>query len=236
MLRASDDATSGSVIAKPDRISPASSGSSHCDFCSGGAEQHQGLHVPGVRRPAVDHLGRDDRRPAGDLGDRGVLQVGQPGQLVVEQVPQPARAGLGLELLDHRRQAVVVVPALAAPGVVDRLGGEHVFPHEVPHPAGDVLGLGRQREVHARTVTAVPRTGAGRSGRDLSGGRRRPSPRTASTPERTGPSAITRPSSADRQVQAVVRGVDGQRVPALADGEQAVAERRAVARPPSSQP
>ena len=35
MLVASEDATSGSVIANADRISPASSGSSHCSFCSG---------------------------------------------------------------------------------------------------------------------------------------------------------------------------------------------------------
>ncbi len=34
MLRASDDATSGSVIAKPDLIRPSSNGSSHCCFCS----------------------------------------------------------------------------------------------------------------------------------------------------------------------------------------------------------
>jgi hypothetical protein len=34
MLRASEDATSGSVIAKPDRISPSSSGFSHRCFCS----------------------------------------------------------------------------------------------------------------------------------------------------------------------------------------------------------
>ena len=34
MLVASEDATSGSVIAKADRISPASSGSSHRFFCS----------------------------------------------------------------------------------------------------------------------------------------------------------------------------------------------------------
>lgn len=33
-LVASEEATSGSVIAKADRISPASSGSSHCFFCS----------------------------------------------------------------------------------------------------------------------------------------------------------------------------------------------------------
>ena len=35
ILVASDEATAGSVIAKPERISPASSGSSHCFFCSG---------------------------------------------------------------------------------------------------------------------------------------------------------------------------------------------------------
>jgi hypothetical protein len=35
MLRASDDATSGSVIANPERISPSSSGFSHRSFCSG---------------------------------------------------------------------------------------------------------------------------------------------------------------------------------------------------------
>ena len=35
MLRASDDAMSGSVIAKHERISPLRSGSSHCFFCSG---------------------------------------------------------------------------------------------------------------------------------------------------------------------------------------------------------
>ena len=35
MLVASEEATSGSVIANPDRIVPASSGSSHCCFCAG---------------------------------------------------------------------------------------------------------------------------------------------------------------------------------------------------------
>jgi len=35
MLRASDEATPGSVIEKPDRIRPSSSGSSHRAFCSG---------------------------------------------------------------------------------------------------------------------------------------------------------------------------------------------------------
>ena len=35
ILVASEEATRGSVMAKAERISPASSGSSHCFFCSG---------------------------------------------------------------------------------------------------------------------------------------------------------------------------------------------------------
>ena len=35
MLAASDDATAGSVMAKAERISPSSSGCSHCSCCSG---------------------------------------------------------------------------------------------------------------------------------------------------------------------------------------------------------
>jgi hypothetical protein len=35
MLVASDEATAGSVIRNADRISPLSSGASHCPFCSG---------------------------------------------------------------------------------------------------------------------------------------------------------------------------------------------------------
>jgi hypothetical protein len=34
MLVASDEATAGSVMAKHERISPASSGLSHCSFCA----------------------------------------------------------------------------------------------------------------------------------------------------------------------------------------------------------
>ena len=114
-----------------------------------GAEQHERLHVAGVRRPAVDRLGRDHRRPPGDLGDRRVLEVGEPGELVVEEVPQLALAGLGLQLLEHRGVLVVVVAAGGPPLLVHRLGGEHVLAHEVPHPAADVLGSGGEGEVHA---------------------------------------------------------------------------------------
>ena len=88
MLVASDEATSGSVIANADRISPPSNGSSHCFFCSARAEQVQHLHVAGVRRGAVERGRRELDAAAGDLGERRVLQVGQPGAVL-------ARAGTG---------------------------------------------------------------------------------------------------------------------------------------------
>src|SRR6516165_5483659 len=69
MLVASEDATSGSVIAKQERISPASSGASHCSFCAGvaastkvsmlpvsGAEQLNGS-APIGERPMISHKG-----------------------------------------------------------------------------------------------------------------------------------------------------------------------------------
>src|SRR3712207_8655730 len=61
-------------------------------------------------------------------------------------------AGLDLQLLEHRRVLVVVVTAFGAPRVVDRLGGEDLLTHEVPHPAADVLGSGGEGEVHERKV------------------------------------------------------------------------------------
>ena len=73
------------------------------------AEQREQLHVPGVGRRAVERLRSHPRAAAGDLGERRVLQVGEPGAAVVdrrqEQVPQAALARLRLELLDHRRRA-----------------------------------------------------------------------------------------------------------------------------------
>src|SRR3954452_18591250 len=110
MLRASDEATSGSVIANPERISPSSSGVSHRSFCSGvpnsmrvsmlpvsGAPQ---LVASGARVGRRPHrgggLGRSGRGPGPELGDGGVLQVGAPALVVGEQVPGAPLAGLGL--------------------------------------------------------------------------------------------------------------------------------------------
>ena len=105
MLVASLLATSGSVIAKAERISPSSSGSSQVPLLLVGAEQVQQLHVAGVGRLAVDRLGSELVAPAGQLRDRGVLQLRQAGLRGQEQVPQAALARLRLELLDDRRHA-----------------------------------------------------------------------------------------------------------------------------------
>ena len=59
MFVASERATSGSVIANAERISPSSSGSQPLLLLLGGAEQVQQLHVAGVRRGAVERLGGD---------------------------------------------------------------------------------------------------------------------------------------------------------------------------------
>ncbi len=63
----------------------------------GGAEHRQHLHVPGVRRRAVERGRGEVAGPAGDLGQRRVLEVGQPGAVALsvggtgeEEVPEAA--------------------------------------------------------------------------------------------------------------------------------------------------
>ena len=93
MLVGSLLATSGSVMATHERISPARSGLSQLLLLLGRAEEGQHLHVAGVRRRAVDRLGGDQAVP-GDLGQRRVLEVGEAGAEALvgqEEVPEPAR-------------------------------------------------------------------------------------------------------------------------------------------------
>jgi hypothetical protein len=61
MLVASLDATPGSVMAKPERISPSSSGTSHCFLLLRRAVAHQHFHVAGVGRVAVEDFRREVR-------------------------------------------------------------------------------------------------------------------------------------------------------------------------------
>ena len=107
MLVASLDATAGSVMAKPERISPSSSGASQRSFCSSRAVAHQHLGVAGVGRAAVEDLGREEAA-AHDLGQRRVVAVVEAGAVLAvgqEEVPQPGGLRLGLQLLDDRRDA-----------------------------------------------------------------------------------------------------------------------------------
>ena len=108
MFVASEDATSGSVIENAERIVALEHRLQPALLLLGRPEQGQELHVAGVRRRAVDRLGRDPRVAAGDLRQRRVLQVRQARAVLVrareEQVPQPARARLGLEFLHDRRR------------------------------------------------------------------------------------------------------------------------------------
>ena len=66
------------------------------------ARQH--FHIAGIRRRAVEHLGRQ-MRPAHHLAQRRVFEVGQPGAMFAfrqEQIPQARFARLRLQLLDDR--------------------------------------------------------------------------------------------------------------------------------------
>jgi len=118
-----------------------------------GAELGQQFHVAGVGGGTVQRLGGDRRAVPGDLGQRGVLEVGQPGALGVagqEEVPQPPAASLGLELGDHGRP----LPGEPGPrrlrGLLgeDRFGREDVLGHEGEQPLAPFLRAVVVREVH----------------------------------------------------------------------------------------
>ncbi len=121
-----------------------------------GAEQVQDFHVSGVGRRAVDRLGSQVDAAAGELGQRRVVQHAQRVALArQEEVPQPALAGLGLQLVEDRRERVAPVRLRAQPRLVHRLGGVDRVVHEGLEPAEIVRCLGAESEVHARQRTAA---------------------------------------------------------------------------------
>ena len=152
MLRASLDATAGSVIENALRISPSSSGSSHCLRCSSVANRCRVSMLPVSGAAQLITSGAISSAPAGQLGQRRVLQVGQARHRRQEQVPQAALLGQDLQFLDDRRDGVVVGPRLGPVLVVGRLGGEDEFRHERRQAFVVVLRLGRHREVHVATL------------------------------------------------------------------------------------
>ena len=104
MLVASDDATSGSVIAEAgadlagqQRLQPSL-------FVLGSAVALEHFHVAGVGRRAVEDLGRH-HDAAHDLAQRRVFEIGEAGAALAlgqEQIPQSGGARLRLQLLDDR--------------------------------------------------------------------------------------------------------------------------------------
>ena len=121
------------------------------------AELREHLHVAGVRCRAVHRLGCD-RAPAGDLGERRVLDIAEAGTEALvgeEQVPQPSFARLRLELLDHRRDALrrrlsrELLP-------VPRLGGTDALVDERPEPLAKLLDALRLREIHISLLDLAP--------------------------------------------------------------------------------
>ena len=97
------------------------------------AEQVQQFHVAGIGRVAVDRLGRDVQAPAGQFGDRRVLELGQPRLGRQEQVPQALGLGLLLQLLDDRRDDMAIRASGPAVGQVLGLRGQDPLPHERDH-------------------------------------------------------------------------------------------------------
>ena len=114
MFLASDEATSGSVMANAERISPASSGFSHRSFCSAVPTRSSTSMLPVSGRAAVEAL-RRQRVLAELLGDVGVVEVRQPltglgvGQ---EEVPQAVGLGLRLHAVEQLELALAVAPVL----------------------------------------------------------------------------------------------------------------------------
>ena len=123
-----------------------------------GAVLGQHLHVPGVRRVAVEDLGREGDL-AHELGQGGVLEVGQAGAPLLvgqEQVPQPGRLRLGLQVL-HDLRVVVRIPAVADLLLVDRFVREHLGVHELADLLLQPLNTLARREVH-RLLLLVARS------------------------------------------------------------------------------
>ena len=127
----------------------------------GRAVAGQHLHVAGIRRRAIEDLGREER-PAHDLAQWRVVQVAETGTVFTgvgvgvglltrntrrqKQVPQPGGAGLGFQLLEDG----VHLPGAQRLGLfgVAGLVGVDVCVHEVAQARLQGLYLGAGVEGH----------------------------------------------------------------------------------------
>ena len=111
---------------------------------------------------AVDRLGRDVRGPAGELGERGVVEVGQPRDRRAGTGSTGPRPCLRLQLLDDGRQLPLRrrTPALGAKLLVGGFRGQDPVVEEGAHALGVVVGHGAGCEVHTQhPTTRHPPTG-----------------------------------------------------------------------------
>jgi hypothetical protein len=104
-LYASEEATSGSVMAKQERISPARSGLSHFSFCSA-CRIERGPPCCRIGSRAIEDLGA--MSSAHDLAERSVFEVGETGAKIAlreEEMPEASGSSLWLQLFDDRNGA-----------------------------------------------------------------------------------------------------------------------------------
>ncbi len=149
MLVASEDATQGSVIAKQERISPFSSGCSHCSCCNAVPNWARISMLP-VSGAAQLVASDEQRRAAHHLAERRVVEVRQLDAVVAlghEQVPEAATSGLGLQVFHHRRREMRV-SRFRALVPVHRLGRPHDFRVEREQLVLQLVGAGAGCEVH----------------------------------------------------------------------------------------
>ena len=160
MLVASEEATSGSVIANAERISARSNGSSHSPSAASLPNWSSTSMLPVSGAAQFRAAGASWIAAPGDLGERRVLEVGQPraGRPGQERVPQPALAGLRAERLRGR------VPRLQAHGssssAISRANtasaGCTWVVHEVEQLLPQLLGARVPAEVHQSRLPVRP--------------------------------------------------------------------------------
>ena len=132
----------GADLAREQRLEPAL-------LLLGRAELGEDLHVAGVRSGAVEGA-RRQRAAAHDLAERRVLEIGQTRAVLrvgQEEVPEPERLRLALELFQHLRLVVGVAGALDLL-LRDRLGGIDVLVHEALDLRLQQLHLVGRLEIH----------------------------------------------------------------------------------------
>ncbi len=150
MLVASEEATSGSVIAKPSGSRRPAAASAIAAFCSAEAEVVQHFHVAGIGRRAIEDF-RGDQRAAHAFGQARVLEVAQPGarRLGQEQVPQPGRLRAWPSASSSSGGIVQRRAGILVPRGELRLGRVDVRGHEFGQPGiecrGCVLTSGTRR-------------------------------------------------------------------------------------------